>query len=63
MNFDDLMHYDLMTGIFRFIPFLLILIFWHGTYSLQCVKELRNSEWGKSEVKRESRALCKTKKQ
>ena len=22
MNFDNLMHYDLMTGLYRFIPFL-----------------------------------------
>ena len=45
MNFDNLMHYDLMTGLYRFIPSLLIFLFWHWPCSLhcviQCVKEFR----------------------
>ena len=41
------MHYDLMTGSHRFITSLsiMILLFWHWTYSkhcvIQCVKEFR----------------------
>ena len=27
MKFDNLLHYDLVTGLHRFIPFLLILLF------------------------------------
>ena len=34
MNFDNLIHYDLLTGLYRFIPFLLILLFWHWPYTL-----------------------------
>ena len=41
MNFDNLMHYDLMTGLFMFIPFLLILIFWPYSlhYAIQYVDQ------------------------
>ena len=28
MDFDNLKHNDLMTGLYRFIPFPLILLFW-----------------------------------
>ena len=71
MNFDNLARYDLMTGFHRFIPFLLILLFWHWQYSLDCVIQLGdrisylfnwNIVWSKSEVKREYRDLCKMKK-
>ena len=36
MDFDNLMHYDLTTGLYMFIPFL-ILLFWHWPYSLHNV--------------------------
>ena len=68
MNFDNLILYDLMTGLYMIIPFLSILFFWLWLYSLhciiQCVKKnpiTWNSEWVKSEVKRENRDLIKTK--
>ena len=70
MNFDNLTHYDLMNRLYRFIPFLSILLFWFWPYSLhcviECVKEIKTHsvktvEWGTSEVKRENRDLCKTK--
>ena len=45
MNFDNLMLYDLMTGLYRFIPFLLILLVLHWLYSphyvIQYVKEFK----------------------
>ena len=44
-NRSNLMQYDLINGLYRFILFLLILLFWHWPNSLhciiQCVKELR----------------------
>ena len=36
MNFDNLMHYELMTGLYMLILFL-ILLFWRWPYSLHCV--------------------------
>ena len=43
MNFDNLMQYDLMSALYRFIPFLLILLIWIWLYSehcvIQCVRE------------------------
>ena len=45
MNFDNLIQKDLMIGLYRFIPVLLILLFWHWPYSLnyviQCLKEFK----------------------
>ena len=41
MNFDNIVHYDLMTWLYRFFPFPLILLFWHWPYSPQCVKEFK----------------------
>ena len=64
MNFDNLMHYDLMTGLYRFIPFLLILLFWLWLYSLHCLNQcvdkfkiqaVETVSEVKSEIKRESR--------
>ena len=42
MNFDNLMHYDLMNRLYKFIPFLLILIFWLWLYSLHYVTQWVN---------------------
>ena len=39
MNFDNLILNDLMTGLYCFIPSLLILIFCLWQYSLYCVIE------------------------
>ena len=69
MNFDNLMHNDLMTGLYRFMPFHFILLFGIWPHSLnfviQCVKEFDiHSVETVSEVrkvKRENRDLCKTK--
>ena len=45
-NFNNLMHYDLMTLMNGLYRFLLILLFWHCPYSLrwviQWVKEFKN---------------------
>ena len=45
MNFDNLILNDLMTGLYRFIPSLLILIFRLWQYSpycvIECVKEFK----------------------
>ena len=45
MNFDNLILNDLMTGLYRFIPSLLILLFWIWPYSqycvIQCKKEFK----------------------
>ena len=62
MNFDNLKHHDLMTGLY-------VYPIWLWTYSLDCViqceKEFKihsvETARGKSEVKRENRDLCKTK--
>ena len=69
MNFDNLIFNDLMTGIYRFIPFLLTLLFLYWRYSLHYIifnvwknlKSIQLKQWVKSEVKRENRDLCKTK--
>ena len=37
MNFDNLMYYDLITGLYMFIQLLLILLSWPWPYSLQNV--------------------------
>ena len=42
MNFEDLVLKDLMTGIYRFIPSLSIVLFWLWQYSLYCV-----TQWAK----------------
>ena len=46
MNFDNLIYYDLMTGLYRLIRFLLILIFRLWPYSphyvIQYVEEFKN---------------------
>ena len=39
MNFDNLILNDLMTGLYQFIPALLISFFWHWQYSLHCVNQ------------------------
>ena len=52
------MHYDLMTELYRFLPFLFILLFWHWRSKIhcviECVKQYKNlldeTELGKSEV-------------
>ena len=45
MNFDNIIQKDLMTGLYRVIAFLLILLFWNWPYSIyytiQWVIELR----------------------
>ena len=59
-DFDILIQKDLMTGLNWFIPFLLILLFWHWTYSLnyviQCLKEFQlHSDETLSEVSQKSK--------
>ena len=58
MDFDNLMHYDFITGLYRFIPFRSIFLFWYWPYSLhcivQCVKFEIHSVGTVSEVSHES---------
>ena len=59
MNFDNVIVKDLMPGLYRFTPSLLILLFWHWPYSLycviQCIKEIKiHSVETKSELSQKS---------
>ena len=58
------MHYDLMTGLYQFNPFLWFSFFeldhTHYIAYFSVLKLNWNSKWGKSGVKREIRDLCKT---
>ena len=62
MNFDNLMHYDLMTALYRFTPFPSVLLF-DFDYSLHsdfnAWKNLKSIQWSKSEVRRANRDLKK----